>query len=196
MITFPQICYMSSSRCQWRCERRIVRDGVGDAQCAIISVQIRQTWRTISRKTTSTNVTSVPSAVRSSGRATLWKSTFSDCTMTSPSVALSAPKCFLQERRWKPTWKVTLCSRRQRWRKAIQWCSKCWCPPLLLMQNKISPAFFHCSWTWSLVTWKTRIFTQMSSLAASNYKYESGIFLISESSLVFLRRRGESEYKT
>ena len=142
MIIFPQIFYMWSRACQWRCGRRIAWVGVGVAQCAIISVQTRQTWRTTLRKTTSTNVTSVRSAAKSSGRGTPWKSTFSGCTTTSPSVASSAPKYSPQERRWKPTWRVTLCSRRWRWQKAIQWCSKCWCPPPhLLMQNKISCAF-------------------------------------------------------
>ena len=139
MIIFPQICYMWSRACQWRCGLRIAWVGVGVAQCATISVQIRQTWQTTLRKTTLTNATSVQSAARSLGPATLWKFTSNDCTMTSPSVVSSAQRYFPRGRRWKPTWKATLCS--LSWRKATHWCSKCWCRPHRIMQNKISRAF-------------------------------------------------------
>ena len=133
---------MWSRACQWRCGRRIAWVGVGVAQCAIISVQIRPTWRTTLRKTTSTNVTSVPSAVRSSGRATLWKSTFSDCTMTSPSAVWFARKCSPLGRRWKLTWKVILCSRSSR--RVTRSCNKFWCHSHLTMLNKILCAFKRC----------------------------------------------------
>ena len=139
MIILPQICSMWSRACRWRWGRRTAWAGAGVAQCATISAQTRPTWRTTLRKTTWTNVTSVQSAAKNSDPATLLRSTSNDCTTTSPSVVLSAQRYFPRGRRWKPTWKATLCS--LSWRKATHWCSKCWCRPHRIMQNKISRAF-------------------------------------------------------
>ena len=151
MITFPQISYMWSSRCLWRCGRRIVWAGVGVARCAIISAPTRQTWQTTSRRIILINVTSVRSAAKSLGRVTLLKSTSKDCTMTSPSAAWFARKCFPRGRHWKLTWKVILCSRSSR--RVTQSCNKFWCHSHLTMLNKILCAFNRChlksSW-WSV----------------------------------------------
>ena len=139
MIILPQICSMWSRACRWRWGQRTAWAGAGVAQCATISAQTRPTWRTTLRKTTWTSVTSVQSAAKNSDPATLLRSTSNDCTTTSPSVVLSAQRYFHRGRRWKPTWKATRCSRS--WRKATHWCSKCWCRPHPIMQNKISRAF-------------------------------------------------------
>ena len=167
MITFPQISYMWSSRCLWRCGRRIVWAGVGVARCAIISAPTRQTWQTTSRRIILINATSVRSAAKSLGRVTLLKSTSKDCTMTSPSAAWFARKCFPRGRHWKLTWKVILCSRSSG--RVIRSCNKFWCHSHLTMLNKILCAFKRCHLSSScpLAGELVKMKTQMSSLGES-----------------------------